>query len=155
MADPERFYTLLKDLFLILDDGDRTLLLRFGLTVPRYYALVHIALEPGLSSSQLSDLMLCDKSNVSRIIKGMEADGLVIRQAHESDGRASRLYLTGRGQALCNKAKAAHQAYNQERFKCMAEIQQDNLVDGLLRLKQGLREQLASLKQQKTAAAPG
>jgi DNA-binding MarR family transcriptional regulator len=146
MADPDRFYNLLKDLFLILDDGDRTLLLRYRLTVPRYYALVHIGEEPGLSSSQLSDLMLCDKSNISRIIKGMEADGLVTRRAHESDGRAARLYLSSRGQALCEQAQLAHTAYNRRRFRCISEIQQENLLDGLLQLKQGLREQLAPLK---------
>jgi DNA-binding MarR family transcriptional regulator len=146
MADPDRFYTLLKDLFFILDEGDRTLLLGFGLTVPRYYALVHIGEEPGLSSSQLSDLMLCDKSNISRIIKSMEAEGLVTRQAHESDGRASRLYLSSQGHTLCEKAKAAHTAYNRQRFRCMGEIQQDNLHDGLLQLKEGLRGQLAPLK---------
>jgi DNA-binding MarR family transcriptional regulator len=146
MADPDRFYSLLKDLFFILDDGDRALLLRFGLTVPRYYALVHIGEEPGLSSSQLSDLMLCDKSNISRIIKSMEADGFVIREAHESDGRASRLYLSSQGHELCKQAKLAHAAYNRQRFSCIGEIQQDDLLDGLLQLKVGLRKQSAPLK---------
>jgi DNA-binding MarR family transcriptional regulator len=154
MADPDRFYTLLKDLFFILDEGDRTLLLRFGLTVPRYYALVHIGEEPGLSSSQLSDLMLCDKSNISRIIKSMEAEGLVTRQAHESDGRASRLYLSSQGHALCEEAKAAHTAYNRQRFSCIGDIQQDNLHDELLQLKEGLRDQLAPLKDANDAKYP-
>jgi DNA-binding MarR family transcriptional regulator len=146
MPDPDRFYTLLKELFFILDDGDRSLLLRYGLTVPRFYALLHIAEEPGLSSSRLSDLMLCDKSNISRIIKSMETDGYVTREAHESDGRAFRLYLSNQGHELCQEAKLAHTAYNRQRFSCIGEIQQDDLLDGLLQLREGLREQLAPLK---------
>jgi DNA-binding MarR family transcriptional regulator len=142
MADPETLYNLLKELFFILDDGDRQLFGRYNLTVPRVYALLHLGEQPGMSLSQLSDLMLCDKSNITRIIKGMEADGLVSRQPHETDGRTLRLHLTGTGATVRGEVLAAHAAYNQLRFECIDTILQGNLLEGLQRLKDGLRGQL-------------
>ena len=94
MADSQKVYSLINQIYLILDDGDRQFLGRFNLTPARYYALVHLGEHPGLSLSDLSDLLLCDKSNASRIIKGMETNQLVFREPHESDGRTVRLFLT-------------------------------------------------------------
>src|SRR5687768_17941478 len=131
MTNPETLYNLLKELFFILDDGDRRLFGRYNLTVPRVFALLHLGEQPGMSLSQLSDMMLCDKSNVTRMIKGMEADGLVSRQPHESDGRTLRLYLTERGQSLRAELLASHAAYNQLRFRCIDTILKGNLLEGL------------------------
>jgi DNA-binding MarR family transcriptional regulator len=152
MADPETIYNLLKEIFLILDDGDRRVFGRYHLTIPRVYALVHLGDEPGMSPSALSDLMLCDKSNITRIIKAMEADGLVERRAHETDGRTQRLYLTAAGREAREKAVAAHLLHNRERFNCLDEISQDNLLAGLLRLKAGLQAQLATHSAQSAPA---
>lgn len=138
-------YDLLKEIFFILDDGDRRLLGSFDLTVARYYALFHLGENPGMSLRRLSDLMLCDKSNTTRIIHGLEADGLVTRSPHESDGRTLRLHLTDEGHQLRARVMAAHATYNRQRFDCIEEVEQDNLLDGLLKLKEGLRGLLQSV----------
>jgi DNA-binding MarR family transcriptional regulator len=96
--------------------------------------------------------MLCDKSNITRIIKGMEADGLVERRAHESDGRTLRLYLTETGREVREKVVAAHRAHIRERFDCLDHIGQDNLLEGLLRLKAGLQARLATDVRRRAAA---
>ncbi|HEX6384723.1 MAG TPA: hypothetical protein VF177_08645 [Anaerolineae bacterium] len=66
--EKEWLYNLLKETFLLLDDGARRLFSRFDLTTPRFYALFHIGQEPGISSSHLSERLLCDKSNVTHIV---------------------------------------------------------------------------------------
>ena len=86
-------YTLLKEIFLILEDGDRRIFQQYDLTVTRFYALYHLSDNPGQTLRHLSDRMLCDKSNVTRVIKGLERDRLVFRQPHETDGRAYRLSI--------------------------------------------------------------
>lgn len=73
-------YTLLNEIYLILDDGDRRLPSRYDLTKTRFYILVHLGEQPGMSLSGLSNSLLCDKSNAARIFQGMEADGLAYRQ---------------------------------------------------------------------------
>jgi DNA-binding MarR family transcriptional regulator len=143
MSERETLYNLLKQTFILLDDGDRRLFGRFNLTSPRYYALHHIAEKPGLSSSELSDRLLCDKSNVTRIVKGLEKAGLIIRKRHETDGRSLRLYLTSSGENICTEVAAAHQTYNNLRLNCISDISQGNLLENLTLLNTSLHQELA------------
>ena len=116
MSDNEKLYDLIKETFILLDDGDRRLFSQFNLTPPRFYALSHIAEESGLSSSRLSERLLCDKSNVTRIVKGLESKGYIERQPHETDGRAIRLFLTETGTAVLQQVQSAHTQFNQTRI---------------------------------------
>ena len=138
MSNPQTIYSLINEIYLILDDGDRRLLNAFNLSSSRFYALVHIGERPGISLSDLSQRLICDKSNATRIIKGLEADGLVYRRPHETDGRTLRLFLTDEGMALRNKTISAHQRYNNLRFVKLPPTEQESLSQGLEDLKQSL-----------------
>ena len=140
MADPQALYSLLKEIFLILDDGDRQLLSQFDLTPSRYYALVHLGRSPGMSLSELSQLMLCDKSNATRIVRGLEVDGLAKRKPHESDRRAIRLYLSEEGEALRQRAVDAHERYNRGRLQSMSNGNGESLLGDLDDLKRSLHD---------------
>jgi DNA-binding MarR family transcriptional regulator len=142
MKSGQDIYSLLNEIYLILDDGDRRLLSRFDLTPPRYYALVHLGDSPGMSLSELSNLMLCDKSNATRIIRGLENEGLVYRLPHETDGRTIRLFLSQEGQEIRSAAITAHSSYNQKRFDGDAPVEEDELKTELIQLKNHLRERL-------------
>ncbi|HSH04425.1 MAG TPA: MarR family transcriptional regulator [Anaerolineae bacterium] len=143
MSDPDTIYTLLKEIYLIIDDGDRRLLNRFGLTVPRFYVLFHLGNQPGMSLRELSEQMLCDKSNITRIIKGMVSEKLVKRQPHESDGRMLRIYLTDKGREIRETVMALHNEYNQIRFDSMDEnLNPDDLYKTLVQVKGDLVETL-------------
>ena len=131
MDEAYYLYSLLKESFLLLDFGDRRLFERFGLTVPRYYALYHIAMSPGTSPSNLSNLMFCDKSNISRLLQSLEAEGYVERQAHEVDRRVQRLYLTESGAALQIRVALEHDAYIEHRLHGLVRGERDQLVASL------------------------
>ncbi len=148
MSRKDELYTLIKETFLLLDDGDRRFFSNYNLTVSRFYAIFHIGEVPGISSSLLSDRMLCDKSNITRIVKGLEADGYVVRKPHETDGRSQRLFLTELGEEVRQRVLAAHIAYNEARLDCIGEIEEDNLLGGLSRLKQRLSEELLAALEQ-------
>lgn len=142
MSDPHMLYNALNEIFLVLDDGDRRFFGNYDLSPSRYYALFHLLEQPGISFSELSNLMLCDKSNITRIIKGLESDELVVRRPHETDGRTLRLFLSEKGRTLCKEAMVAHRVYNQERFSDLEDIKKDNLLEGLQQLKSSLRSRL-------------
>ena len=142
MSDGQEIYTLLNEIYLILDDGDRRLFGQFDLTPPRYYALVHIGAKPGISLSKLSSLMLCDKSNATRIVKGLENEDLVYRLPHETDGRTIRLFLSERGQEIRQKAISAHSRYNKKRFHSKVPVEKEELRTELVQLKNHLRDRL-------------
>lgn len=143
MNDKEYLYNLLKETFIVIDDGDRRLFHRYGLTPPRFYVLLHISEEPGISSSDLSQKLLCDKSNVTRIVKGLESSGYLERRPHESDGRAQRLYLTPQGAAICTEVDTAHKAYNIARLDSIDTAVQNTLIENLNQLHYLLQEELA------------
>jgi DNA-binding MarR family transcriptional regulator len=134
-------YATLKEIYFSLDNGDRRLLEGYNLTVPRFYLLKHIAENPGINLTQLSTRMLTDKSNITRLIKGIEAEGLVSRQQHETDGRALSLYLTETGHHLLADALAAHNHFTQERFAPIHD-QVNGLLANLTEVKQILDDQL-------------
>lgn len=145
MAHRTDIYSLLKEIFLLLDDGDRRLFDCFGLTVPRYYVLFHLGAEPGISVSQLSRLMFCDKSNITRLIQGLQSEGLVTRRPHESDGRVLRLFLTPQGEALRSEVATAHDACNRRRIgQELTEREQGELLSYLHALQVGLKRNLAT-----------
>ncbi len=137
-------YNVLKEIFLLLDDGDRRVLSACNLTVPRFYALLHLGQNPGLSISELSALMFCDKSNVTRLVQNLEAENLVQRRRHKRDGRIICLSLTAQGEELRRDALARHHRYNHARFGAL--LQQEQQADLLLTLQgvcDGLQHELA------------
>ncbi len=143
MAETQALYHLLKELFLLIDHGDRQLFNQHRLTVPRFYALEHIHHHTGLSSRELSQLLLCDKSNTSRLLRALESEGLIWRAPHEADARTTRIYLTPAGTALYQEAYAAHAWYNQRRFRTETPIDADDLLSALQTLKCRLQQELA------------
>ncbi|MEZ4519733.1 MAG: MarR family winged helix-turn-helix transcriptional regulator [Chloroflexota bacterium] len=142
MEEAYYLYSLLKESFLLLDFGDRQLFEQFGLTVPRYYAMYHIATSPGTSPSRLSDLMFCDKSNITRLLQGLEADGYIERRSHEYDGRVQRIYLTEKGESLQRRIADIHDATIEHRLCGLAHNEKSRLTDSLEQLNRSLSDDL-------------
>lgn len=143
MSRASSLYSLIKDIFFLLDDGDRRLIGEYDLTVSRFYILYHLGEKPGLSISELSREMFCDKSNATRLIRSMEEEGLVSRQPHPTDGRALSVYLTPAGAAKRAEVWEAHVRHNSQRFDtCLAEAEQQQLFACLQQLKSSLEDEL-------------
>lgn len=96
--------------FLELDEGERQLMKRFGLTLTQYWALVHLENEEGRSLSELAELLICDKSNVTSIVDKFEESGLAERKRGKAgDRRYIRVALTPQGQQLRTTLIAAQE----------------------------------------------
>jgi len=74
----------------------------FGLTITQFWALVHLEDEEGRSLSELANLLICDKSNVTSIVDKMEEMGLAERKR----GKAG----TGGTHELCLHQKDGNSA---------------------------------------------
>lgn len=99
---------LIASIFIHLDESDRQLTKRFGLTVTQYWALVHLEQPEGRSLGELAALLICDKSNVTSLVDKLEAAGLAERQQGKAgDRRYIRVVLTQQGQQLRQHVKAA------------------------------------------------
>ncbi|TMP31779.1 MarR family transcriptional regulator [Pseudoalteromonas rubra] len=71
-----------------------------GLTIPQWRVLVHLAQHPGATAKQLCDLASMDKSTVSRAIKQLQQQGMLVAQQSEADKRATEMTLTEQGTVL-------------------------------------------------------
>ena len=120
-----RLYYSLKSVFLHIDNREKMLLAQFNLSIPRYYILMHIQDHAGINYNELSDLMLCTKSNTSRVVSAMQRDGLVERSVNPDDRRSFHLYLTERGN---NLFKEVYSKYQEHIKQLLAQFSEDQLT---------------------------
>ncbi len=110
----------LSQCFLELDAGESQLMKRFGLTLTQYWALVHLENEEGRSLSELADLLICDKSNVTSIVDKFEESGLAERKPGKNgDRRYIRVVLTPQGQQLRTILIATQEHLLRMRFQAL------------------------------------
>jgi DNA-binding MarR family transcriptional regulator len=72
----------------------------FGLTPPQLFALRSLEPEQPVPMRALAEALHCDSSNVTGLVDGLEAQGLVERREAEHDRRVRMLVVTERGAAL-------------------------------------------------------
>lgn len=72
---------------------------RLGLTTAKMRALAVLAVIEGPMIRELSVFSVVEQSTLSRALDALENDGLVRREAHEQDTRATRIHITDAGRA--------------------------------------------------------
>lgn len=106
--------------FLELDEGERQLMKHFGLTLTQFWALVHLNDEEGRSLSELAELLICDKSNVTSLVDRLEKSGLAERKAGKNgDRRYIRVVLTSQGHQLRKVLISAREHLLRLRFQTL------------------------------------
>jgi len=141
MSIEDELYAILKDIYFHIDDGDRRFFGQYDLSVPRFFALKHIGNNPGISITHLSELMLSHRSNMTRMVRGLEAEGLVTRSPHKNDGRTLQIHLTEAGEKLLQRAEQAHCTFNRDRFSNVDSATR-KILPQLASLKRMLAKQL-------------
>ena len=74
------------------------------LSLAQHEILMTIGQQPGLTQRQLAERLLVVKSNISALLKKLEARGLVSRELDSNDSRNKHLSLTRAGQRLVTKS---------------------------------------------------
>jgi DNA-binding MarR family transcriptional regulator len=129
--------------FLELDEGERRLMKQFGLTLTQYWALVHLENEDGHSLSELADLLICDKSNVTSIVDKFEESGLAERKPGKAgDRRYIRVVLTPQGHQIRTTLIAAQEHLLRMRFQTLDKENLQRLREPLQQLANSLQAQL-------------
>ena len=72
-------------------------------TPEQWMVLIRLWEKDAVSQSELSDATLRDAPTMSRILRGMEARGIVQRRRSAEDARVQTVHLTRRGRALKDK----------------------------------------------------
>lgn len=96
---------------------------KHGYTMSWGFALLSIERE-GTPSTKLGPLMGMEPRSLTRMIRGLEADGLIEKKADESDRRIVRLYLTERGKKYRQKIRKVVLRFNE---KIQANIPKEDM----------------------------
>ncbi len=72
----------------------------FGLTRSQWLVIARVHRRPGLSQSEIADLLEIEKAPAGRLIERMEIKGWLERRADTNDRRINRLHLTPDGERL-------------------------------------------------------
>ena len=72
----------------------------FGLTRAQWLIIARLHRRPGLSQSEIADLIEIEKAPAGRLIERMEAKGWLLRRSDAKDRRVNRLYLTSKANRL-------------------------------------------------------
>lgn len=149
-------YHLLSQAFIEMDAGDKRFLAALSpvtrngrdsassgeagdnedyvLTIPHFWALVHLEPDDGRTMAELAHLLICDKSNVTKIVDKLEDLGWARRMPGKGgDRRFMRVVLTPEGRAVRDRVIAAHAEWVHRRFTSLTSTQLDQL-ESLLRL---------------------
>lgn len=78
-----------------------------GLTVTQYGLLAQLSAFDGIGIGELADKLIMDPTTLTRNLRPLERDGLVVFAADPRDRRARRLHLTARGRDTFDAAKPA------------------------------------------------
>ena len=72
----------------------------FGLTRAQWLIIARLHRRPGLSQSEIADLLEIEKAPAGRLIERMEAKNWLQRRSDAKDKRVNRLYLTSKANRL-------------------------------------------------------
>jgi DNA-binding MarR family transcriptional regulator len=73
---------------------------RYGLTRAQWLVIARVHRMPGLSQSEVADLLEIEKAPAGRLIDRMEAKGWLERRGDPKDRRINRLHLTAKGERI-------------------------------------------------------
>jgi DNA-binding MarR family transcriptional regulator len=86
------------------------------LTQARAEVLWRLAHQGAMTQRALSELLKCTPRNVTGLVDSLEADGLVTRNPHPTDRRATLVTLTEQGQAATTALHTEAQEFAESLF---------------------------------------
>jgi DNA-binding MarR family transcriptional regulator len=102
-GDPARDVWLLMSDLVLDNQRRRQVTEALGMSFGRSRALRRLARRP-MSMGELAQMLGIDPPNATTLVADMEAQGLVRRKPHPTDGRAKLVEPTRKGRALARKA---------------------------------------------------
>jgi len=139
----EETYELIKEVFILLDDGDRRCLQQYDLTPTQFYALHWSNSTDGKTLGEVSERMLCTPSNVTRVVDLLVRRGLLNRERDSEDRRVVRVYRTPAGQRLYEEVSRTYIDSIRERIGALSESEHATLQELLEPLKSSLKSRSA------------
>lgn len=106
---------------------------KHGITQATGYVLINIR-KDGTAVTQIAGLLGVKSTSLSRMLSGMEQQGLIYRKADTSDKRSVRVFLTEEGQKRREIAKSIVREFNSYLDDQVKDAERQKLIEILKRL---------------------
>ncbi len=126
---------------------------KHGLTRSHWRAVLYIWRTPGISQTELSDILDLSRMGVTGLIDRMESKRLVSRKDDEKDRRVKRIYLTDSTEKLVPTIITLGGEMVDEFFAGINAADQQTLINLLVKVKQNGLELLALAESGSPAAS--
>lgn len=97
-----------------------------------------LAIDEGMTQTQLADALCVDASTVTKTLARLERDGVVVRRPDSDDGRVSRVYLTAQGRRLLKPVIEVWKQAEELLVKGLTRAEREQLRQLLLRVSANL-----------------
>lgn len=108
-----------------------------GLRITQYSMLMNIRFNPGITVSQLSELLRMDQTTVTRNVKILEKLETISIEKDHADHRIKRITVTDHGRSVLRKTRSSWEKAQYNATKTLGTEQTKALVDALQRLSAG------------------
>ena len=109
----------------------------FSATIDQFVVLGALVGKNGITQKQICQICCKNDSNLTRILKGMEAKGLIYRQKGK-DARSRNVYISDQGQSLYIALAPIAQGYMNQVLGDLQEVERGLLVKILLNIREKL-----------------
>jgi len=127
----------LKRTYLVVHQAASVALDQFGLKVRSFSALSLIAANPGITPSQLAEMLRIERSNLVLIMDELETRDLITRTRDPGDRRRYALSATLAGRRLQEKAAQAANTAEHRLIAGLSPVEQETLLSLLRRIEDG------------------
>jgi MarR family transcriptional regulator for hemolysin len=113
---------------------------RFGMTRAKWSVLARLERYEGLKQAELAEMLDLQPITLTRLLDGLEGNGLIERRADENDRRAKRLYLTAAARPLLERLSVLGQGLFGTVLNGLDEAAVAALIRDLSTMKENLRQ---------------
>jgi len=119
---------------------------KHGLNRSHWRAVLYIWRTPGISQTELSEILDVSRMGVTGLIDRMESKGLVVRRDDEKDRRMKRIYLSESTEQLVPTITSLGGEMVDEFFAGISKADQQTLTNLLVKVKKNGIDLLAPIE---------
>ena len=108
-----------------------------GLTQSRWTALMHISMRgEGLTQLELANSLGIEMPSLTRTLKQLEEQSLIVRRVDKHDKRSKRLYFTEQSDAILHSLQETISDIKNQLYSGLSVEQLDAIAFGLIKMEQ-------------------
>ena len=107
-----------------------------GLTAPRLSALSVIVFTGSITLGKLAEAEQVRPPTMTRIVKALEQQELVVKEQDPGDGRVIRIAATAKGKRVLIQGRARRVQFLTEQIRRLDKVEQENLSAALITIQE-------------------